>query len=490
MKNVLGKLFAQYPSLNYVGLALWLGWSAVAFSRAFEFYDFISASNVFGLFTFIQIGSIVVFLLAAVLPEQVSSRLLSPSALFASAGVATLCIVSTIALFELADEGAIGSSSYAAIYAIASILTGASLVPLFLKCIVPFCSQAPKRATLRFAQTLFQSGLYYFLVVGSPRIFSLVLFCLTPLLIVILQIPTRSSTAKPSAKSTSQFNRPLIGLFVAMTIYAIAMRIFEPYVASVLPRDSSMFVSSFSICLLLIVTIALVCAVVTVKGAFPFGRIYHLAIALLLVTVLSPSVFNSSPVMLSILCLAIVHFLTMLYRCILAYIVFQSGMNPMKLFGFGMAAISLGSLIGNVAGALLIRVASELELLYLLSFAMVFLCIIAAFLIFPESKMKALLLPVDEPALDALENKERPVKWWMEAAERAARQGRLSEREKEVFFLLVRGKSTQQIADKLFLSPYTVKAHTRNIYAKLDIHSRNELNDYVDKQINASQPLP
>lgn len=75
------------------------------------------------------------------------------------------------------------------------------------------------------------------------------------------------------------------------------------------------------------------------------------------------------------------------------------------------------------------------------------------------------------------------MKWWMEAAERAALQGNLSEREKEVFYLLVRGKSTQQIADKLFVSPYTVKAHTRSIYAKLDIHSRNELNDYVDKQI-------
>lgn len=485
MKNVLGKLFAQYPSLNYIGLALWLGWSAVAFSRAFEFYDFVSPSNVFGLFTFIQIGSIVVFFLAAVFPEQISSRLLSLTALFASAGIATLCIFATIATYVLADEGAIAPTSYTVVYSIASIVTGMSLAPLFLKCIIPFCSQAPKRATLRFAQTLFQSGLYYFLVVGSPRIFSLVLFCLTPMVIAILQIPTRSSTTRPTTERPTQVNRPFIGLFIAMTIYAIAMRIFEPYVASVLPRDSSMFVSSFSICLLLIVTIALICAVVTVKGAFPFGRIYHLAIALLLVTVLSPSVFNSSPVILSILCLAIVHFLTMLYRCILAYIVFQSGMSPVRIFGFGMAAISLGSLIGNVTGALVIHIASAIELLYLLSFAMVFLCIIAAFLIFPESKMKALLLPVEEPALDVLESKERPVKWWMEAAERAAQQGHLSEREKEVFFLLVRGKSTQQIADKLFVSPYTVKAHTRSIYAKLDIHSRNELNDFVDKQINA-----
>lgn len=483
MKNVLSKLFAQYPSLNYAGLALWLGWSAVAFSRTFEFYDFVEPSNVFGLFTFVQIGSIVVFFLAARFPDQVSSRLLSTVGLFSSAGIATLCMIVTIVSYALVGQGTLSPGAHAALYSLSSIATGISLAPLFLKSIIPFCSQAPKRATLRFAQTMFQSGLYYFLIVGSPRVFSLTLFCLTPVIIAVMQIPTRSGSHAPAIEQPTRVNRPFIGLFVAMTVYAIAMRIFEPYTASVLPRDSSMLVSSFSICLLLIVTIALMCAVVTVKGSFPFGRIYYLAIALLLVTVLSPSMFSSSPIVLSILCLTIVHFLTMLYRCILSYIVFQSGTNPVKIFGFGMAAISLGSLIGNVAGALVIHIVSAIELLYLLSFAMVFLCVIAAFLIFPESMMKALLLPVEEPALDAIEGKERPVKWWMEAAERAALQGNLSEREKEVFYLLVRGKSTQQIADKLFVSPYTVKAHTRSIYAKLDIHSRNELNDYVDKQI-------
>ncbi len=49
----------------------------------------------------------------------------------------------------------------------------------------------------------------------------------------------------------------------------------------------------------------------------------------------------------------------------------------------------------------------------------------------------------------------------------------LSEREKEILSLLVEGLSKKQIADKIFLSHHTVDSHLRNIYAKLEVHSRS-----------------
>jgi DNA-binding NarL/FixJ family response regulator len=39
---------------------------------------------------------------------------------------------------------------------------------------------------------------------------------------------------------------------------------------------------------------------------------------------------------------------------------------------------------------------------------------------------------------------------------------------------LASGLSTAEVAKKLFLSPFTLKAHTQNIYSKLDVHSRIE----------------
>jgi LuxR family maltose regulon positive regulatory protein len=50
----------------------------------------------------------------------------------------------------------------------------------------------------------------------------------------------------------------------------------------------------------------------------------------------------------------------------------------------------------------------------------------------------------------------------------------LSERELEVLRLLATGLSPAEVAKKLFLSPFTLKAHTQNIYSKLGVHSRIE----------------
>ena len=50
----------------------------------------------------------------------------------------------------------------------------------------------------------------------------------------------------------------------------------------------------------------------------------------------------------------------------------------------------------------------------------------------------------------------------------------LSEREVEVLRLLASGLPPAEVAKKLYLSPFTLKAHTQNIYTKLGVHSRIE----------------
>ncbi|UCF96606.1 MAG: hypothetical protein JSV89_15715 [Spirochaetaceae bacterium] len=50
----------------------------------------------------------------------------------------------------------------------------------------------------------------------------------------------------------------------------------------------------------------------------------------------------------------------------------------------------------------------------------------------------------------------------------------LSEREVEVLSLLAEGLSNRKIGGRLFISPYTVRAHLFNIYGKLDVHNRTE----------------
>lgn len=55
----------------------------------------------------------------------------------------------------------------------------------------------------------------------------------------------------------------------------------------------------------------------------------------------------------------------------------------------------------------------------------------------------------------------------------------LSQREKEIIKLLVKGLTNKEIADQLCLSVYTVNTHRRNISNKLQIHSATGLTIYA-----------
>jgi DNA-binding CsgD family transcriptional regulator len=48
----------------------------------------------------------------------------------------------------------------------------------------------------------------------------------------------------------------------------------------------------------------------------------------------------------------------------------------------------------------------------------------------------------------------------------------LTPREREVLALIAQGKSNQEIADTLFISPHTTKVHVRSILGKLNLDSR------------------
>jgi two-component system response regulator DesR len=50
----------------------------------------------------------------------------------------------------------------------------------------------------------------------------------------------------------------------------------------------------------------------------------------------------------------------------------------------------------------------------------------------------------------------------------------LSEREKEVLDLIAQGATNPEIAERLFLSPHTVKEHTSTLYRKLKVRNRAE----------------
>jgi DNA-binding NarL/FixJ family response regulator len=54
-------------------------------------------------------------------------------------------------------------------------------------------------------------------------------------------------------------------------------------------------------------------------------------------------------------------------------------------------------------------------------------------------------------------------------------ESNLTEREKEILQLLIKGNSYKEIAGAIFISVETLNSHIKNIYRKLNVHSRSEL---------------
>jgi DNA-binding CsgD family transcriptional regulator len=63
----------------------------------------------------------------------------------------------------------------------------------------------------------------------------------------------------------------------------------------------------------------------------------------------------------------------------------------------------------------------------------------------------------------------------------------LTDRERQVTELLVRGLATDEIAQSLWLSRHTVRDHVKTIFAKLDVASRPEL---TAKLLAEQEPAP
>lgn len=82
----------------------------------------------------------------------------------------------------------------------------------------------------------------------------------------------------------------------------------------------------------------------------------------------------------------------------------------------------------------------------------------------PERPMPAAQL--EKPAAA---NSDKQVREWLRT-----KHG-LTAREIDVALLIARGRSKTFIADELFISENTARTHSKNVYAKLGIHSREEL---------------
>lgn len=141
-----------------------------------------------------------------------------------------------------------------------------------------------------------------------------------------------------------------------------------------------------------------------------------------------------------------------------------------RTFAFVRAGWALGPLAGVVAGRFVLHQLgiSVESAMPIIGFGVLAILIASGFAFSETDLARAMdLLPIH--------HKRR----FREKCARIAAEHALSDRESQVMVLLAKGRNLPYIQDELLLSKSTVSTHRQHIYAKLDIHSQQELIDLV-----------
>lgn len=225
--------------------------------------------------------------------------------------------------------------------------------------------------------------------------------------------------------------------------------------------------------------------------------------------------------------------LWLMFTVFMAYLSFRASASPVRVFGFGQAMYFFGSVAGWIVGCAIAPYYGDLLVRAMAGMGMAFLVVVVILYLLPENRVANLVvLSGEEPSALAHEgNSAFPLLEGDDAAETAdgdaalsigagaalaaddgeeapgedggtgsnacasVSAGRpdgpygyaglplygLSARELEVMHLYAQGRSANWIAEKLVISSNTVRTHLRAVYGKLDVHSRQELLDFIDQ---------
>lgn len=196
-------------------------------------------------------------------------------------------------------------------------------------------------------------------------------------------------------------------------------------------------------------------------------------------------------------------FLAMVYFA-LGPLVAMTGTNPIRLFSGAMIAnvggLLFGSFLGNLETWVGVQTASVVVVVitYFIFFLGLMLLNNRSYSLFRindfnETKYSfeylrafdSMVVTLGEYEVSGSEIVEGDTVSFLEAlrvqCELVKETHRLSSREYEVLVSLMRGKTLATIAEELFVSENTIKAHTKSIYRKLGVHTREELLGSVEQ---------
>lgn len=230
------------------------------------------------------------------------------------------------------------------------------------------------------------------------------------------------------------------------------------------------------------VLVVLLAITVALRGRFVGDEIVNVTMLALTAGFLLVIIGGGSPVMLAngLLTIGTSVFSVALYGTLVA-LASRNRLSSLSIVGWGQGlsglATTLGALLGTTTNRL--ELSGHHQQLALLV-ALVLLALVAYMLLglrgfSLRTTIEGVVPP--EPDID-LERIGEDL--FARRCEEVARRFELTPREAEVFEMLARGRNREHIEGALGVSRNTVKAHVKHVYAKLGIHSHQELIDLME----------
>lgn len=224
-------------------------------------------------------------------------------------------------------------------------------------------------------------------------------------------------------------------------------------------------------------TEALLCAGVLVL-VFPLRKIFDFPqlwkiILVITATGLLSCMISHQTVLQNVLADASVNFIVLFVWLSLSDIARHSSLSPIFVFGIGWCCWTFPFFLGSIMSIVSKGLATQSILLAL---ALYIVSIASAFCLERRDRDIALVFsdlkdrPAEPSDFDNIDKR----------CTAAAEHYSLTKRELEVMQHLCKGRSKAYIAEALFVTENTVKGHTKRLYAKLNIHSRKELQQLID----------
>ncbi|HIT46220.1 MAG TPA: hypothetical protein IAC28_09140 [Candidatus Aphodovivens excrementavium] len=489
----------RWHHLKYLSLAMYAAWILLTMTNngaTTTFGDARSGMASSELYLYSGIALAVCLVGAGVFQKQ-AGKLVENGYFVVAMGVLASAATYLLSGGVLAD----GGSPHIA-FALCGVATGVgtAFVCLRIGCLY----SAPPRGEVPFfliAKSMLLCNLLFFMIVCLPAPISQAMLSLLPALASVMVLlgsgsPEVRKDVTDLVAADSLPRGYFTKLLISVAVFSIAVGVIKGFSALM---QSAGDVSSQSI-IVVFLSFLILGAIMLVAGAvlavhnYEISKIYFPLMVCSCVTVILCALAGSSMGALQNIVINVGYniFIVTVWA-LLSDLAERTTLSAVRAFGFGRGASALGTTVGWFVAYGVIGSGADpaafLVPFFLVATVLVFATVL---LVLGQQTVSEALERMFEGRVQASAQPSRseavdPQLVWDELCDRLAKEHGLTAREGEVFRLLSRGRTNGYIALDLNISQNTVKGHTRNVFAKMGVHSRQELIDIIEQKMEESQ---